>query len=126
MPCCSAMRARSQIARRSCTRAIAHSLRIDRAARWRMKAWKRPILRLNYFAKIELKTKGPQLSEQRRLPRAERRRIEKDHGALVGKPLALPPSAPALEANTRHLAALLRGRGIDRASRAAGFAAQLL
>jgi Fe-S-cluster containining protein len=65
--------------------------------------------------------------DQQRLRRAVRRRIEKEHASLIGQALALPPGAAALEANTRHLALMLRdGRRNDRASRAAEFTAQLL
>jgi len=67
------------------------------------------------------------MTAEGRLSRAERRRIEKEHASVIGQALTLPPSAPALEANTRHLALLLRDRHkTDGASRAAEFAAQLL
>lgn len=62
-----------------------------------------------------------------RLSRAHRRQILKDDAPWVGRPLT--PGAPdrALQANTRHLALMLRDtRERDRASQAAAFASQLL
>ena len=62
-----------------------------------------------------------------RLSRAERRQILKDDEPWVGKPLAIGAIDRALQANTRHLALMLRDtRQRHRASQAAAFALQLL
>lgn len=62
-----------------------------------------------------------------RLSRSARRQILKDDEPWVGKPLVLTAIGRALQANTRHLALMLRDtRARDRASQAAAFAAQLL
>lgn len=62
-----------------------------------------------------------------RLSRPERRQILKDDAPWVGKPLTIAAIGRALQANTRHLALLLRDTRVrDRASQSAAFAAQLL
>ncbi len=64
---------------------------------------------------------------QERLDRGKRRQLLKEDQAWIGKPFTMDGKLRGVQANTRHLALMLRDTHIkDRASRAAAFAAQLL